>query len=400
MKKIVIICLMFPVLVMAQHGKRDARNQKNTAAELFPCSIEQSSMQGPLPRNVIFVVGDGMGTAQVYSSVVAQGDNSVFLQFPYSGFSRTYSRNRYTTDSGAGGSALMTGHKVDNYHIALGPRNTWYPSFLVTAKRMFGMAAGFVVTSSVLDATPASTYAHVSDRHLTDSISMQMAQCGFEVMIGGDMNHFLPENRKDGLAPLDTLKARGYKMAFNTVDLSLLKGRKICGLLTSANPEPAAERGNMLTLSALKAIETLNKNDNGFCLMIEGSQIDWACHNNDSAYLCGEMADFENMLCAVLDFAKRDGETLVIVTADHETGGLTLLNGNIQQRLSTPTWKTSSHSGVMVPVFSYGPGAEHFAGIQQNTDFYNKILYLLHQRRTKSKDLFRYDGTKSAIWKY
>lgn len=388
MKKIVIICLMFPVLVMAQHGKRDARNQKNTAAELFPCSIEQACLQGPLPRNVIFVVGDGMGTAQVYSSVVAQGDNSVFLQFPYSGFSRTYSRNRYTTDSGAGGSALMTGHKVDNYHIALGPRNTWYPSFLVTAKRMFGMAAGFVVTSSVLDATPASTYAHVSDRHLSDSISMQMAQCGFEVMIGGDMNHFLPENRKDGLAPLDTLKARGYKMAFNTVDLSLLKGRKICGLLTSANPGPAAERGNMLTLSALKAIETLNKNDNGFCLMIEGSQIDWACHNNDSAYLCGEMADFENMLRAVLDFAKRDGETLVIVTADHETGGLTLLNGNIQQHLSTPTWKTSSHSGVMVPVFSYGPGSEHFAGIQQNTDFYNKILYLLHQRRTKSKDLF------------
>ena len=216
MKKIVIICLMFPVLVMAQHGKRDARNQKNTAAELFPCSIEQSSLQGPLPRNVIFVVGDGMGTAQVYSSVVAQGDNSVFLQFPYSGFSRTYSRNRYTTDSGAGGSALMTGHKVDNYHIALGPRNIWYPSFLVTAKRMFGMAAGFVVTSSVLDATPASTYAHVSDRHLSDSISMQMAQCGFEVMIGGDMNHFLPENRKDGLAPLDTLKARGYKMAVCT----------------------------------------------------------------------------------------------------------------------------------------------------------------------------------------
>ena len=97
MKKIVIICLMFPVLVMAQHGKRDARNQKNTAAELFPCSIEQASLQGPLPRNVIFVVGDGMGTAQVYSSVVAQGDNSVFLQFPYSGFSRTYSRNRYTS---------------------------------------------------------------------------------------------------------------------------------------------------------------------------------------------------------------------------------------------------------------------------------------------------------------
>lgn len=381
MKRIIIICLLFPLLTMAQHGKRG--NQKRASEEQFPCSIEQAKQQGPLPRNVIFVVGDGMGTAQVYSSIVAQGDGSVFLQFPYTGFSRTYSRNRYTTDSGAGGSALMTGHKVDNYHIALGPKNVWYPSFLVTAKRMFGMAAGFVVTSSVLDATPASTYAHVSDRHLFDSISMQMAQCGFEVMIGGDKKHFMPENRKDGLAPLDTLKARGYKMAFNMVDLSLLKGRKICGLLTLDSPGRAAERGSMLTLSTLKAIETLNKNDNGFCLMVEGSQIDWACHNNDSAYLCGEMADFENMLRAVLDFAKRDGQTLVIVTADHETGGLTLLNGNIKDGVSNPTWKTTSHSGVMVPVFSYGPGAEYFVGVQQNTDFYNKIMRLLQLRNER-----------------
>lgn len=381
MKRIIIICLLFPLLVMAQHGKRG--NHKNASEELFSCSINQAKMQGPLPRNVIFVVGDGMGTAQVYSSIVAQGDNSVFLQFPYSGFSRTYSRNRYTTDSGAGGTALMTGHKVDNYHIALGPAGEWHPSFLTTAKRMFGMAAGFVVTSSVLDATPASTYAHVSHRHQFDSISMQMAVSGFDVMIGGGKKHFLPENRKDGLAPIDTLKARGYKLAYSLLDLASLKGRKMCGLLSSESPAKAAERGNMLTLATLKAIEALDRNDNGFCLMVEGSQIDWACHNNDSAYLAGEMADFENMLRAVLDFAKRDGQTLIIVTADHETGGLTLLDGNIKEGVSNPTWKTASHSGVMVPVFSYGPGAECFAGVQQNTDFYNKILHLLQLRNAR-----------------
>ncbi len=362
MKKVIILLLLvLPLMVTAQRVKRIS-NATDT----------------PQPRNVIFIVGDGMGTAQVYSSIVAQGTRgSAFLRFPYSGFSRTYSYNRYTTDSGAGGSALMTGHKVENRHIAKGPDGTDYNSFLVDAKRFFGKAAGFVVTCSVLDATPASTYAHVTDRKLFDSISLQMAQCPFEVMIGGDKNHFLPENRKDGKAPLDTLMARGYDMVYSVMDMSQSRSRKICGLLTPDNPDKAMTRGRMLTLGALKAIETLNGYDNGFVLMIEGSQIDWACHDNDSLYLAAEMADFEDMLHAVLDFAQRDGQTLVVVTADHETGGLTLKNGSIADRYNCPSWSTGGHTGVMVPVFSYGPGANLFSGVMQNTDFYNKLMLLM-----------------------
>ena len=342
-------------------------------------SAQQAKQQCPAhPRNVIFIVGDGMGTAQVYTSIIAQkGDNSAFLRFPYTGFSRTYSNNKYTTDSGAGGSALMTGHKVDNYHIAKGPDGTDYPSFLITAKHHFGKAAGFVVTSSVLDATPASTYAHVTYRKLFDSISMQMALCPFEVMIGNDAWSFQTANRKDGKAPIDALMARGYEMAYTIQDLMRVKGHKICALLSGKEAPAATKRGRMLTLGTLKAIEALNFYDNGFTLMVEGSQIDWACHNNDSAYLAAEMADFEDMLHAVLDFAERDGKTLVIVTADHETGGLTLKDGSVQQGVSRPSWSTGSHTGVMVPVFAYGPGAEQFTGIMQNTDFYNKILNLL-----------------------
>ena len=365
MKRIVLLLMILPLLTYAQGGRTHKKQQQP---------------KEPQVRNVIFVVGDGMGVAQVYASVVAQrADNSVFLRFPYSGFSRTYSHNRYTTDSGAGGSALMTGHKVENYHIALGPDGTAYPSILSYAKQHYGKAAGFVVTSSVLDATPASTYAHVTNRKLFDSISMQMAQCDFEVMIGGDLNHFKPENRRDGFAPLDTLQARGYAMAYNTLDLMALKGRRICGLLSPDNPPKAMERGRMLTLGTLKAIETLNVSDNGFVLMVEGSQIDWACHNNDSAYLMDELADFEDMLSAVLDFAKHDGHTLVVVTADHETGGLTLLNGNIATGQSKPSWATGSHSGIMVPVFAFGPGAENFTGIMQNSDFFNKIIRILEK---------------------
>ena len=362
MKKTLILLLaLLPLLAVGQRNK-----------------TVQQQPEPKHPRNVIFIVGDGMGTAQVYSSIVAQrGDNSAFLRFPYIGFSRTYSNNKYTTDSGAGGSALMTGHKVDNYHIAKGPDGTNYPSFLITAKERYGKAAGFVVTSSVLDATPASTYAHVTYRKLFDSISMQMALCPFEVMIGNDAWSFQTPNRKDGKSPIDTLMARGYEMAYTPLDMMRLKGHKICALLSGKDAPDATKRGRMLTLGTLKAIETLSFYDNGFTLMVEGSQIDWACHNNDSAYLAAEMADFEDMLHAVLDFAERDGSTLVIVTADHETGGLTLKTGDIAAGTSRPSWSTGSHTGVMVPVFAYGPGAEQFSVIQQNTDFYNKILNLL-----------------------
>ena len=359
MKKLLVILLItLPLFTLGQRDK-----------------VKESTSK---PRNVIFIVGDGMGTAQVYSSIVAQRDNnSAFLRFPYVGFSRTYSHNRYTTDSGAGGSALMTGHKVDNRHVAKGPDGTDYPSFLITAKRLFGKAAGFVVTSSVLDATPASTYAHVAERKHFDSVSMQMALCPFEVMIGNDAWSFQTPNRKDGKSPIDTLMARGYEMAYTPLDMMRIKGHKFCALLSGKDAPDATKRGRMLTLGTLKAIETLSFYDNGFTLMVEGSQIDWACHNNDSAYLAAEMADFEDMLHAVLDFAERDGNTLVIVTADHETGGLTLKNGDIASGRSNTSWSTGGHTGVMVPVFAYGPGAEQFSVIQQNTDFYQKILDLL-----------------------
>lgn len=374
---LIISCTLLPMIVIAQRPNRES---KSASYNQFPCIVGQEMEHGRYPHNVIFIIGDGMGTAQVYSSIVARGGNSAFLLFPYSGFSRTYCHNKYTTDSGAGGTALMTGHKVDYSHVGLDPDGSMYPSFLTMARQMFGMSTGFVVTSSVVDATPASTYAHVSDRNLFDSISMQMTQCGFDVMIGGGRNYFLPENRSDRLSLIDTLVSKGYRMAYNVLDLLPLKGSKICGLLSDDLPPQAKDRGRMLALGTLKAIEVLKQNDNGFCLMVEGSQIDHACEYNDSTHLAGEMYDFEDMLHAVMDFAQRDGNTLVIVTADHETGGLALLDGNIMYGTSKLAWGTKyKHTGVMVPVFAYGPGSEYFAGVQQNTDFYNKIMRLLSE---------------------
>ena len=331
----------------------------------------------PVPTNVILIVGDGMGVAQVYSSVVAQrGNNSAFLRFPYSGFSRTYSRNKYRTDSAAGGTALTTGHKVDNQHVNWGADSARYHTIFDDAKRQ-GMSTGFVVTSSVLDATPASTYGHVPYRKMFDTLSLQMAQCQHNVMIGGGRKYFLKENRKDGLSPLDTLAKRGYTVV-NTLDsMTRFGGEKLVALLYEGDPLTAPARGNVLTQSAKKAIAMLSRNPKGFALMIEGSQIDWACHNNDTAYLRAEMADFEEMLHAVLDYAQADGNTLVIVTADHETGGVTLPSGDIEKGENEVKFLWGSHTGCMVPVFAMGPCAHYFSGIQENTDIPGKIRWLM-----------------------
>ncbi len=332
----------------------------------------------PIPRNVILIVGDGMGVPQVYASVVAERENnSAFLRFPYSGFSRTYSLNKYRTDSAAGGTALTTGKKVDNYHVNWAPDSTRHRTIFDDAVAV-GMSTGFVVTSSVLDATPASTYGHAPYRKMFDTLSLQMAQCDHTVMIGGGRKYFFPQNRKDGYAPLDTLRRRGYTVTYDYDSTLAFAGDKLVSLLYEGDPLTAPSRGDVLRQTAVKAISMLDRNPKGFAMMIEGSQIDWACHNNDSAYMRAELADFELMLHAVLDFAERDGQTLVVVTADHETGGLTLPDGDIGKGLNTPRYLWGSHTGCMVPVFAYGPGAEYFSGIHENTDIPTIIRWLLN----------------------
>ena len=357
------------------HSKTITATTPETVAEYSEGTWYDKS---PKPRNVIFIVGDGMGTAQVYASIVAHHDGSQFLRFPFTGFSRTYSNNKYTTDSGAGGTALMTGHKVNNHAIAQAPDGTQYPSLFKTAQQDMGKATGFVVTCSVVDATPASTYGHAPDRTMKDTLSLQMAQCSHSVMIGADKKQFLPEGRKDGTSPIDTMTSRGYTMIYSQKELNKCKSDKICALLSDDDePGDAHQRNYWLVDGTKKAIETLSRHPQGFALMVEGSQIDWGGHNNDTALLFSELDEFEKMLKVVLDFAEKDGNTLVVVTADHETGGLVLTDGDIKAGSNECKFVTTNHSGVMVPVFAYGPGAERFTGIQQNTDIYHKIINLM-----------------------
>ena len=376
MKKTFIALTLSALFIFSANAQKSlqAGSEKIKQSEATGTWLDTPAKVGKKAKNVIVIIGDGMGTAQVYASVVAQKGASNFLRFPFSGFSRTYSHNKYTTDSGAGGTAIVTGCKTDNRHIGVLADNTPVQSILSKAKS-WGMSAGFVVTSSVLDATPASTYAHVPDRKMYDSISLHMSQCGFDVMIGGGLSNFRLENRKDQYNPLDTLVKRGYDVTYSLEDMKRSSSNKLVTFFCENYYGPVAPgRDPVLTEGTKKALDILSKNPKGFALMIEGSQIDWACHNNDAPYMEAELADFEKMLKIVLDFAEHDGNTLVVVTADHETGGLVLLNGSIEKGKNECKYTTDGHSGVMVPVFAYGPGAETFSGIQNNIDLMPKML--------------------------
>ena len=194
---------------------------------------------------------------------------------------------------------------------------------------------------------------------------------------GGGAGYFSKENRKDELSPIDTLKKRGFDIVYTIEDMEASEGQKIGALLAEWYPAKYPERGDILGIAAEKAIKHLDKKNEGFVLMIEGSQIDYGGHDTNMVKLVEEVVEFDKVIGMVLDFAINDGETLVIVTADHETGGLTLPNGNIKQGISEAKFTTTNHTGVMVPLFAYGPGAENFVGIMENTDIFPKIVQIM-----------------------
>jgi alkaline phosphatase len=130
----------------------------------------------------------------------------------------------------------------------------------------------------------------------------------------------------------------------------------------------------MLPAASRKAIELLSKSHAGFFLMIEGSQIDWAAHANSADTLIDETLDFDKAVGAALDFAEKDRHTLVVITGDHETGGVTILDGDIKSRKVGINFATTDHTAVMIPVFAFGPCSEKFTGIFDNTELFQKIL--------------------------
>ena len=322
-------------------------------------------------RNVILLIGDGMGVSHVFAGMTANNDRLYIDQMPFVGFQKTKAKNKFRTDSAGAGSALATGEKTNYGSISVDSVGNPTPTILEYAAGN-GYATGLVVACKVTHATPAVFIAHVPKRNLYEDIATFFVSDSIDVFLGGGSDNFF--KRETGVNLRPALEAKGFQVIQEMDDLANIKSGKVAGLFANGHLDSYPKRGEFLVNGSDKAMEILNQDDKGFFLMIEGSQIDWAGHDNDIGYTIEEMLDFDRTVGEVLKFAEKDGHTLVIVTADHETGGLSVINGDIEQGMVEAKFNTTGHSSVMVPVFAYGPGAEKFCGIYENTAIFDKMM--------------------------
>ncbi|MEI7830994.1 MAG: alkaline phosphatase [Prolixibacteraceae bacterium] len=355
-------------------------NKKITAIEeykggtFYPVQQYSQVDSKKSPKNIILMIGDGMGLAHIYAAMTANG-GSLFLQnFIYCGFSKTYSSSDYITDSAAGATALACGVKSYNGAIGVDPDKKPVTNICELAGKK-GLKTGLVSTSAINHATPACFVAHQSSRSSYEDIAADFLKANIDVFIGGGLKSF--ENRKDGRNLSNELKEKGYQVLYKIEDIQKVQSGKLAGLTADEHNNPMPKRGEMLVPATETAINLLSQSKKGFFLMVEGSEIDFLAHNNNTTGVVLETLDFDRAIGTALAFASKNKETLIIVLADHETGGMTLSSGNNKTGDVGAKFGNTDHTGICVPVFAYGPGADQFGGFMENTEIGMKMQRLL-----------------------
>ena len=329
----------------------------------------------PRAKNVILLIGDGMGLTQISAGIYANNNQSNFERFDVIGIHKPYSSNQLVTDSAAGATAFSCGVKTYNGAIGVDADTVAITTILEEAESR-GLSSGLIATSSIVHATPASFIAHNSSRRNYEQIAQEFLNTEIDFFVGGGRKHF-DSRSMDERDLLEELRAKGYQISSyfeNDYSEVKVKPQQNFGFLTSSEePLRFSEGRNYLTKAVQDGMQHLsNHDDTGFFLMIEGSQIDWGGHANDFNWVISEWKEFDQAIGHVLDWAEKDGETLVIVTADHETGGLAIQPQSTMTNLIAE-FTSDYHTGVLIPVFAYGPGSELFGGIYENIAIYDKM---------------------------
>lgn len=355
------------------------------------------------PKNVIYLIGDGMGFGAVSSLLLSMEEETGFEQAPVIGLSETCSANNYVTDSPAGGTALATGTRTCNGFLGVDPDSIQLESILKKAQKM-GKKTGIVVNTTLTEATPGAFYAGVTSRKESYKIAEQFTESGVDVAIGAGLSAFI--NRPDSVDMTAMLIEKGYDVYLDWKSVLATESEKFVGILDmsdvhrrnkKSNTTASAAEGQEVCLAAqlaategnadttrfsepteylhkacTKALSVLEKDaPKGFFLMVESAIIDGYGHNNDSEGMIEEMKEFDQTLKALIAYVDEHPNTLLVVTADHETGGTGVAYKS--HEVNQPeglhlNFSTKGHTGTVVPIFAYGAGAEKFRGIFQNKE--------------------------------
>jgi alkaline phosphatase len=362
------------LVLRAQRGVsyplRAPDDASRSPARLAPAD---DGVAAPRARNAVIFIGDGMGIGHVSAAsdlLDRTGGTLVMMSSPFVSLVRTWASNTLVTDSAASGTSLATGFKTDKRMVGMLPDGS-IPRNLLEVARERGMATGVLTTSGLVDATPASFTTHVAHRERYDEILEQMLDSGTTVLVGGDWLKMKKARRNERYCELvsgvDELGgARGYNVirdpdAVASASLPILA-------LFSSRSDYAEQHGPRLAVSARRIVELLLEQDEGFVLVIESEVTDELAHANDIEAVMNGMRELDEAVAAVLGLVGESGDTLVLVTADHDTGALSLVDGYYEDEAATVRWSTSYHTSHWVPLFAFGPGAELFAGVLDNTE--------------------------------
>lgn len=327
------------------------------------------------PQNIILLIGDGMSYPQISAGKYAHG-NLNMTSMPYTGMIYTRSYDSKVTDSASSATAMAAGYKTINGMLGVLPDTSAVESIAHYASEL-GKTTALIATSRITHATPAAFAIHHPARGDEYIIAEKYVDSGIDMLLGAGSDYFLPESeggtRPDDRNLIAEMEEKGYIYIDSEENLSQMSGQnQVIAFLEGKDLEPAPDRGDQLMQLTNAALEQLSQDQDGFFLMIEGSQIDWAGHANEAEWMIAELMDFDSVIGRALQFAEEDGNTLVVVTADHETGGLTLPsaeNGELRY-----AYATGGHTAQHVPVFSFGPFGEEFVGAYENTEIARKLF--------------------------
>ncbi|MBS1575802.1 MAG: alkaline phosphatase [Bacteroidetes bacterium] len=330
-------------------------------------------------KNIILLIGDGTSLAQLYAGYTANKGALNLFQMMNIGLSKTSSYDNYITDSAPGSTAISSGIKTNNRFVGVDHTGKAVPLIpLFAAKRK--IKTGIITCGDIADATPADFYAHQSSRDDATAILKDLLKSPIDILMGsGDesLNNvgILKESDKSKIGEdiVSELRTK-YKLVSSIDSVKENTKDKWIVIEKKAGLSILDGRGNWMQQAFAKTINILSKNKEGFFMMAEGAQIDYGGHDNNIGYVATEVMDFDKTIGDALRFADKDGETLVIVTADHETGGLTLLDGDYSKGYVSGQFSTNDHTALPVQVFAYGPQSFRFRGVYENTALFKKIL--------------------------
>ena len=329
-------------------------------------------------RNIILMIADGMGLEQLSAAWVLNGKHlNITDNCVSTGLQWTYALNRLVTDSAAAGTALSTGEKTDVGKIAVSAEGKDLET-LTEYSHKKGMKTGISVVCRVCDATPAVFATHAQNRDSLYEITGKLVDSHIDFISGGGLKWW--ENRPDGRNLTEEVKSRGFSFVKDIDSLETVDKTPVICLSSYMELPPALDRGDTHQRAVKKALELLT-NKNGFFLMIEGSCIDDYSHANKLGFMAEEIFDFDRTVGTVLQWAEADGETLVIITGDHATGGMTLLDGNIENKSVSVNFSSTGHNGVVLPVFAWGPHSEDFTGIYENNELSLRIKKIISRKK-------------------